>query len=546
MIEEYRTKGYWKEETPSDFYEKNVKKYPDKEALVDPTQRFTWLEAKKVSDRLALAFLDLGFKRDDLIVIQLPNCVESFLIRLACEKAGILCATPLMTLRQKEIEYSLKYLNATGVVIPWKYRNFDYFKMIENVRPNLPTLEHIFIIGDRVPPTAHSLKEMMQQPLEDKYPDGYLKNTKFKATEVSIIQFTSGTTGFPKFCEVPVCCRSVTSRDIRERLKITRDDVIAVFGNTVAGLGATLCYFGAAPMAAAKLVMLPVWDAGEALKLIEREKATVLAAIPAQLVMIYKHPEFDKHELSSLRVIYTGAASMPYDVSIELENETGARLVQCFGSLDAGGYCYGNVDSSLEVRHRTVGKPASGNEIRLVDDTGNEVSVGEVGEVVVRGPHFSSGYYNDPGETMNIWGSLGLEGWFATGDLCKFDADGNLAVVGRKKEIIIRGGQNIYPGEIENLLLNHSKVADVAVVPMPDPVMGEKACCYVVPKQGETFSFDEMVDFLKKENIAPFKLPERLEIVDQLPLSEDTFKVLKRILVEDIMAKLKAEGKISV
>jgi len=544
LIKEYMKKGYWTEETPSDFYAENAKKYPDREALVDSAYRLTWLKVKTLSDRLALAFLDHDLQKDDLIVMQLPNCVESFLVRLACEKAGIICATPLMTLRQKEMGYSLKYLEAAGVVITWRYRNFDYFQMVEDIRPDLPALEHIFVTGDNVPPGTHSLQEMMQYPLEDKFPDEYLQNTKFKATEVEMIQFTSGTTGFPKFCEVPTCCRVVTGRDIRERLRITKDDIIVVLANTVAGLGATLCYFGAAPMAAAKVVMLRVWDAEEALRLIERENGTILAAIPAQLVMMNNQPDFDKYDLSSLRVIYAGTATLPYEVSVELEKKTGARVVQAIGSMDAGGYCYGHVDATPEVRLRTVGKPASGNEIKLVDANGKKVKEGKVGEIMLRGPHFSSGYYNDPAGTMEAWGSLGLEGWFATGDLGKFDGEGNLTIIGRKKEIIIRGGQNIYPGEIESLLRLHPRVAAVAVVPMPDSVMGEKACCYTVPKRGETFTFDEMIGFLKEKGIAPYKLPERLEIVDQLPLSTDAFKVLRRVLVEDITAKLKAEGKI--
>lgn len=543
MIEEYTTKGYWKPETPSDFYEQNAAKYPDKEALVDDRTRLTWSEVKKLSDRLALAFLNLGLKKDDLIVMQLPNCVESYLVRLACEKAGIICATPLMVLRQKEMEHSLRYLEAVGIVIPWKYRNFDYFEMVQKIRPSLSALEHIFVIGDNVPHGVHSLQKMIEKQPKGKYSYDYLRNTKFKATDVSIIQFTSGTTGFPKFCEAPACCRVVSAHDIKERLGITADDIFAILSNTVAGLGATFCYFGATTIAAAKVVMLSRWDVEKAFELIENEKPTILAAVPAQLAMMNSHTEFAKHDFSSLRLICTGTASIPYELSVELENKTGARIALMYGSLDAGGYCYGSVDAPPEVRRRTVGKPASGNEIKLIDDEGQEVKTGEVGELIVRGPHFSSGYYKDLNATLKAWGSLGLEGRFSTGDLGQFDADGNLTIVGRKKEIIIRGGQNIYPGEIESLLLTHPKVSNVAIVPMPDPVMGEKACCYVVPKKGETFTFEEMVGFLKTQEIAMYKLPERLETVSELPVSEDSLKVIKRVLVEDILAKLRAEGK---
>jgi acyl-CoA synthetase (AMP-forming)/AMP-acid ligase II len=198
-------------------------------------------------------------------------------------------------------------------------------------------------------------------------------------------------------------------------------------------------------------------------------------------------------------------------------------------------------DDPQDVRFLTAGRPVPGVEVKLVDDEGKEVSPGGVGEVWVRGPTFVSGYYRDAEATAQMWTQ---DGWFKMGDLGKWDYRGNVAIVGRKKDMIIRGGQNIYPVEIENLLILHPKVSAVAVVGMPDPVMGEKACAYIVPKSGETFTFEEMVSFLKSKNIALFKIPERLEIVERLYMVADNQKVDKKVLQQDIREKLRAEGKI--
>jgi non-ribosomal peptide synthetase component E (peptide arylation enzyme) len=193
-----------------------------------------------------------------------------------------------------------------------------------------------------------------------------------------------------------------------------------------------------------------------------------------------------------------------------------------------------------EVRHFTVGKPRGGDEMKIVDANGKELPKGEVGEVIVRGPSTASGYYKDAVATREAW----KDGWFRMGDLGKIDEQGNLIIVGRKKYMIIRGGQNIYPTEIESVLLKNPKVLDVAIVKMPDRIMGEKACAYVVPKTGEQFTFEEMVSFLKNKRMTPYKIPERLELIDKLPMVAQDLKIDIETLEKDISLKLKAEGKV--
>ncbi|MBU2497806.1 MAG: AMP-binding protein, partial [Proteobacteria bacterium] len=187
MIDEYVRKGYWDETTLSDLWERTAREMPDKEALVDTNFRLTWADAERWIDRLALGLLDLGLKRDDLIVVQLPTGVEHTLLRVACEKAGIVCLPALRNLRDAEMEYIMGHAEAVGVVIPWKFRDFDYFRMIQGLRPNLPKLRHIFMVGDEVPEGVLSIMEMVKRPIETEYPANYLKGKGLRSTETSLI-----------------------------------------------------------------------------------------------------------------------------------------------------------------------------------------------------------------------------------------------------------------------------------------------------------------------------------------------------------------------
>lgn len=435
------------------------------------------------------------------------------------------------------MEYALKRVNAVGVVIPWTFREFDYFEMIQAIRPRLPKLRHIFTVDDRAPEGVISIKEMVKKPLEKKYPRGYLDRKKCKADEFSLIAPTSGTTGLPKFIESPISSRIYMGKVFIERFGLTDEDIIGVFCPAVGGPNHPT-YFSA-PIVSAKVVMLEHFSSEEAFKLIEKEKISFASVVPAQLAIMVRDPMHKEYDLSSLRLFNCSGAALAPQVGMEVEEKLGCPIVQTYGAMDSGGMTLHSFYDNAEVRLFTIGKPAGGNEVKLVDDAGKEVPKGSPGEILVRGPTLVSGYYDDPETTRQVWTR---DGWYKTGDLGTFDESGNLVIVGRKKEIIIRGGQNIYPVEIENLLVSHPKVSNVAVVKMPDPVMGEKACAYVVPKQGQDFTFDDMVSFLKKNAVAAYKLPERLEIVGALPMVAEGQKVDKKVLEKDIGEKLKAEG----
>ncbi len=540
LVDEYISKGYWDPViTPSQFWDRNAELFPDKEAVVDSTTRLTWAQAKQWIDRLALGFVELGIQRDEMIVIQLPTCAELFVLRVAMEKAGILCLPVTRTLRTKEMEYLLGRVKAVGVIVTWQFRDFNYFDMVQELRPNLPSLRHVFISGDRVPEGTISTKEMVQRPLEEKYPSDYLESRKFKVGEVSWVAHTTGTTGFPKLVANTPGNRICYGKAIGEWTRLTGEDVVTAFSPVPAG--ANIVAYYAAPLYGCKSVALERFEAEDALKAIERERVTVLGVVPTQLSLIVNHPNFDKYDVSSLRFVWMGGSPPIYEESLKAEEKLKCPVVNLISSVDTGVFCASPIDAPRDVRLLTVGRPWGWGKFKLIGDDGNEVPLGEIGEMAVSAPHAHDGYYDDPEATWQTWSR---DGWARIGDLCKVDQDGNLVVVGRKKDMIIRGAYNIYPVEVEGMIASHPKVANVAVVGMPDKLMVERVCAYVVPRPGQEFTFDEMVSFLKEQGITTYKIPERLEIIDSLPMVAEGQKVDKKALREDINAKLKAEGKI--
>ena len=543
QMEEFVKEGYWGKPSISDLWDENASKYPNKEALADSKNRFTWAQAKLWFDRVALSLLGLGLKKDDVIVTQLPNICENMLISPALEKAGLLGLPIQMTMRHKEMEYILTKTGAMGVVIVPFFHNFDYYQMAQEVKESFPQLKYIFAVGDEVCEGAISVKKMAETPLEEKYPADHLVKTKQGPFDLNSLAMTSGTTGFPKFVERANNSWITGHVDV-ERWKVTRDDVCAALAPVIGGPGGVVNR-STAPHAGARVILLERFEAEEALKLIEKEKVTIASAVPAQMAMMVRHPNFDKYDYSSLRAFFYAGSVCPYPVAKEVEEKMGCHIIVDLGAIDCGTIASTSIDDPPEVRRTSVGKPYPGNVIKFVDEEGKEVPAGEIGEIVVKGAIFSSGYYQDPEATQRVWGQEGWEGWYHMGDLGKLDEDGNLHIVGRAKDMIIRGGQNIYPIEVENMLVTHPKVLNVAIVAMPDPVMVEKACAYVIPKPGQTFTFEEMSNFLLEKQMAKFKIPERLETVDSFPMSGDGQKIIKGELTRMATEKLKAEGKLS-
>ncbi len=533
--------GYTGGMTVSNLWDCNAREHPNRAAIEDPRVSLTWAEAKQWMDRVALGLLELGIERDEVLIVQLSNSIELHLLRVIGEKAGICCVPVTSNMRKTELEHILGQTDAVGVVIPSVYRGFNYVDMIEEIRPDLPNLKHIFSVGGKVPKGLISIRELAEQPLEEKYPPDYFEERRYRGEEVSLICHSSGSTGFPKLVKYSPAACSATGKWFMEHLRLTADDIVAAIAP--AARGPNLPVYFAAPWAAAKIVMLSWSEAKETLKALEERKITVACLVPTQLTMMLEQAQAGHYDLNSVRVWISAGAYFPPPLMAEVEKKLGGTVLNYYGSMELGAVTSSGLDDPYDIRMTTAGKPTFGAEVKIVDGDGKEAKKGAEGEIVAKSLCSSSGFYGDEKATREVWNE---EGWAATGDMGMVDGRGNLIIVGRKKDMIIRGGQNIYPAEIESLLIDHPKVQDVAVVAMPDPVMGEKACAYVVPTKGETFTFDEMISFLKQKNIAAFKLPEGLELVDKFPTVADGYKVDKKVLRHDIVQKLSKENQRAV
>jgi len=541
MVDEFLNEGYWTRELFYDFWERNAREYGDREALVDSKYRVTWAEAKRLVDGIANTWVQMGIPQYSRVIIQSPNSVYGFLSRIASERAGLISLTVYPYLRQRELEYMVERTEATAVVIPHEYRKFDYLEMYKDLQQRFPHLKNIFLFDDVVPESApqntYSLTQLARKAAEKPIDENILKERRLDPIwNVALLTTTSGTTGLPKLVEWPTAPRVCTSKGRVSIWGLNKDDITMAIAPHAGGAAGTLTYF-AAPVAGAKTVMLEEFVPEDALALIEKEKATAIGVVPTHLVRMLEC-DTSKYDLSSLRFIRSAGGYLSPQIAEEAEQAFGAVITSDLGTQDMGSVSGCRVEDTKDLRRRTVGRMLPGNKVRLLDETDNAVPDGEPGILYFRGPHAPAGYYRDEELTSTVFDP---DGWTTTGDIVKFDQE-CLWILGRSKDMIIRGGQNIYPAEIEGLLNDHPKVASVAIVGYPDKAMGERTCAYVIPKAGQDFTFDEMVEFLKGKQLAMFKLPERLEVVAEFPAVGDSGKVNKETLKKEIAEKVKQES----
>ena len=539
MTDEFLNDGYWTKETFYDFWEKNSREIPDQEALVDSKYRLTWKEAVKLVDAMAISWVEMGLEQHSRVIIQSPNSVYGFLARIACERAGLISLTVYPYLRKKELTYMVDRTKASAVIILHTYNKFNYLEMYADLQKEFTHLKNIFLFDDEVPAGAPegtlSLTKMVDERAKSPVDTSVLEARRFDPVEnIAILTTTSGTTGIPKLVEWPPASRICTSKGRVDIWGLNKDDITMAIAPHAGGAAGTLTYF-AAPIAGAKTVMLEDFSPDAALALIEKEKATAIGVVPTHLIRMLE-ADVSKYDLSSLRFIRSAGGYLAPQVAEEAETAFGASITSDLGTQDMGSVSGCRVEDSKDLRRRTVGRMLPGNKVRLTDKEDKEKTVpdGEPGILYFRGPHAPAGYYRDEELTSTVFDK---DGWTTTEDIVKFD-QGCLWILGRAKDMIIRGGQNIYPAEVEGLLNDHPAVASVAIVGYPDREMGEKCAAYVIPKAGQNFDFQTMVDHLKSKDIAMFKLPEHLEIVDEFPAVGDSGKVNKETLKKDIRARL--------
>ena len=439
------------------------------------------------------------------------------------------------------MRHLLNLAETKAILLPCIYRDFNYVGLIEALKPDLPHLEHVIVMGEGVPSGMLSSNEVFRTPLEEKYPADFLKQFRPGGDAPRHLLCTSGTTGMPK-----ISCWSENNthaifvqHGCRISMELKENDIMAAIapGNT-ASTGYGFAMLG--PLCiGATVATLERWDSGEALKLMEREKCSVGVMIPTQAIKLLGE-EVEKYDLRHFTRLFNAGAQFPVENVKEFERRFHCQVLNCYGATDAGAPFMITVNDPAEKRWTTVGRTWDGELKIVVDEKGTKAPVGQEGEIWWRGSDNMYGYVNDSERDAT---SFTRDGFFRSGDVGFVDEEGYLHITGRIKDLIIRGGQNISPREIEELLAAHPKILDVTVAAMPDPVYGERACAFVVPRAGEKFTFEEMLSYLENQKIAKWKLPERLELIEEIPKSAGG-KVMKRTLTEAITEKLKQEGKL--
>jgi 2,3-dihydroxybenzoate-AMP ligase len=534
----YREHGHWRGIPLGDALAQACVVNADRIAVVDGERRVTFAELGGLSERLALHFVRLGIARGAPVVFQLPNVLEFVLAYVACLRVGAIPLTCLPAHRQAEIGYLARFTDAAAWLVPSEFRGFDYVAMAEELRPTLPALRHVLVAGERMGAGMTRLGDLLDDPIERRVAPSTLAAVRPDPSDVAVFQLSGGTTGLPKVIPRTHDDYLYNSLVFAAATGLDRDGVILLSVPIAHNFPLACPGVQGALLLGARTVLAPSPDAETVFALVERERASWIPAVPATVIGWLNAPRRDAYDLSSIRAIGVGGSRLNPEPARAVLAAFGPVLVQVFGMAE-GLLCatrHGDPEAAVV---ETQGRPVSpDDEIRIVNEDGGDVAPGEIGELICRGPYTIRGYYRAAEHNRAAFTE---DGFYRTGDMVRLHASGNLIVEGRRKDLINRGGEKISAEEVENLILSHPAVLNAAVVAMPDPVLGERACAYVIPRPGASPTLGELTRFLSEDKrIARFKLPERLELRDRLPLTA-VGKISKKDLREEIRATLEKE-----
>lgn len=505
--ERYRQAGCWIGETFGGMLRRQAVRFGDREALVDGRSRWSYGELDERADRLAAGFSRLGVRPGDRVVVQLPNRAEFFEVCFALFRLGAVPVLALPAHRFREIAHVCERSQAVALVVVDVWSGYDYRELAETVRNRVPTLRHIVVAGEAGGYTPLS---------ELRVTGSFLAPGDVDASDVALFQLSGGSTGLPKL------------------IPRTHDDYLYSVrqSNTVCGIGETDVYMAVLPVAhnfplsspgalgalaaGGRVVLAESAAPDAAFPLIERERVTVTSLVPTLAAVWAEAAESGGRDLSSLRLLQVGGAKLKPEWAARLRGVLGGGLQQVYGMAE-GLVCYTRPDDPEEVVLNTQGRPMSPlDEIRIVDETGRDVPPGEVGRLLVRGPYTIRGYYNADAENEEAFTP---DGYYRTGDLVRMRPDGYLVVEGRVRDVVHRAGEKISAEEVERHLAAHPAVRDAAVVAVPDDFLGERMWAFVVPLDESGVSEAELKAFLSRLGLATYKIPDRIEWIDALPLT---------------------------
>ncbi|MBY0099432.1 AMP-binding protein [Mesobacillus maritimus] len=534
--ENYVQKGYWRNKNIFTYLEEAYRSNPQRTAVDDGSVSYSYEELYKKTIQLASYLKSIGIKKGDVISFQVPNWSETLVIHFASAFLGAVCNPIIPIYRKKEVKYILKQSKTKVFFMPYKFRKFNYLEMVRELKEDLDELEKIIIL-DKYDnqPAIHSesegfFDESLQHPFN---PD--LNPEKVTETDPFLLMYTSGTTSNPKGVVHTHNTLIHENHTVISLYQLTDQEVIFMpspvthIAGFVNGLELPIMING-------KLILQDVWEPEEAVQKVIKENCTFLLGATPFLQGIYDVIKETKQDIP-LKIILCGGADVPPELV-----KRSSKLLNCFvsrvyGSTEYPTFTLCGPEDSLEKTAHTDGKPLEGSEALILDDNMNPLSVNQVGELAVKGPEMFLGYLQSEFNKASFYGD-----YFLTGDLASIDEDGYITIIGRKKDIIIRGGENISVKEVEELLYEHEHIQQVAVVAMPDPKMGEKACAYVKVEDQKDIDLPGMKEYLLDKGLAIQKIPERLEIIDQMPMTTSG-KIQKFVLREEIKRKIESEQK---
>ena len=534
----YREAGLWEDVTVAEMVERTAKRVPNRTALIAGDRHMTYAALMSDVDRLAAALHALGLRADDRVVVQLPNIPEFVTVYLALNRIGAIPVMALRAHRHAEVRHFIRASGAVAYVIADVIGNFDYREMAAEMVVEFPALAHVIVVGVARPGQV-SLNGLIDAVDERATADtdASLKDVRVDAMAVSTMLLSGGTTSMSKLIPRTHNDYVLNARLCGAAAGFGPDTVFMAilplghnYNLASPGILATFYYGGT-------VVIAPSTEAHVIFSTVERDRVTVIAAAVPLISNWLNSDVPQRFDLSSLKVVQNGGARLPPELRARLRERFGCTPQEIYGTAE-GLINMTRLADADDVLLESSGAPVSDfDEIVVVDDTDREVVDGESGELLTRGPYTIRGYYNAPEKNREAFTA---DGFYRMGDIVRKHGR-TLYTEGRRKDLINRGGEKISCEEVENLIFSHPKVKTVVLVAMPDPVFGEKACACVIAQPGESLTLEELTTFLRTKQIASFKLPERLEVMDQFPISP-VGKIMKRELREFVAAKVAASA----
>ena len=515
-IDAMREAGWWPDRLITDYMDEAVLACPDQVAVTDfnsMTGRATTLSYRqlhRIADRMALGLTALGVEPGDVVSFQLPNWWHVSALYLACTRIGA-AINPLMPIfRHREMEFMLGFAETRVLLIPRYFRGFHYPQMMDELKGKLPRLAHALVVDGEGEDSFEST--LLNRRWEDEMDrEALFAERRPGPNDISELIYTSGTTGSPKGAMHTSNTIIGNIIQIIRQVGLTPDDVILMASPLAHNTG-FLYGVAMAMMLHTKLVLQDIWNPIAAAQNIQDEAVTFTMGSTPFLSDLTHNPGVEQYDLGSLNTFITAGAPIPRVLVEQATEKFGMRVVSGWGMTENGLVTTTRIGDPPEKVFETDGTPFEGMELRVVEEDGSPLPVGEEGRLQARGSANFVGYLKRPEAFVEDG-----EGWFETGDKARMDTDGYIRITGRSKDIIIRGGENVPVVEVEELLYRLPSVQDAAIVAMPDDRLGERGCAFIVLREESDLTFEEMVDYLAECNLARNYMPERMELLKDMP-----------------------------